>query len=75
MRNFQALLLAALLGVSMASIAEAADTCTEHFNGCHATCVRLGSGADESCRHQCQRGLRRCLQTGCAQGTCGYTKS
>ena len=33
MRNFQALQLAALLGVSMVSIAEAADTCTEHFNG------------------------------------------
>ena len=70
----QALLLAALLGVSTVSIVKAAETCTEHFSGCHATCVRRGSGADESCRHQCQRGLRRCLQTGCAHGACGLTQ-
>jgi hypothetical protein len=70
-----ALLLAALLGVSTVSVAKAADTCTEHFSGCHAACVRRGSGADESCRHQCQRLLRRCLQTGCARGTCGFTQS
>ena len=40
MENFQVLQLAALLGVSMVSIAEAADTCTEHFNGCHAEANR-----------------------------------
>jgi len=76
MRTVQVFLLAGVVAVVAVGAAGAAETCTEHFRTCHATCVMKESDASgESCRHQCHRALRRCLSTGCAHGACGYTRT
>src|SRR5262245_7980585 len=83
MRTARVFLLAGVLAVSTvvqpgaAQTLGAPETCTEHFRGCHASCVRKQSedASGESCRHQCQVGLRRCLSTGCAHGMCGFTRN
>ena len=72
MRTAQVALLSAAIVLLVASNT-AAVTCAEHFSGCRATCVRK-SPDEGSCRHQCQRGLRRCIATGCTHGQCGLTR-